>query len=271
MGAPLLQCGIHCQPTEILAEIQSFGSSTRPARVLTDVGEGFIKGVGNPAGEIALVSELIAAELGTWFGLKIPPFAIVQQCQIEIPMVSHHRSIQPPMFFSSAVEGMPRDGSDIFLRRLTDKQDVARLIVFDTWIRNLDRYGNGDVNSDNLLYGTAQKGRSYDLVPIDHSHCLAEISLDELTDEDVVNDPNIYGFFPEFSDFVTPSSVAVAVNDLSQLSADFVAQCVNSIPPQWGVAQSDAQNLADFICRRANFVVESIAIKLVDNPMMGGI
>ena len=226
----MVACGQYCQPTEVLREIELFPTSTRPARVDTDDGEGFIKGLGNPAGLTALISELVAAELGTWLGLQIPQFAIVRRCDIQIQMLQHHGQILPPMFFSKAVDGTPRDGSDLFLNRLRRPSDVARLIVFDTWIRNGDRYLQGSENSDNLLYVRSSEARKYDLVPIDHSHCFVEIDFEtELPGPELVNDNAVYGLYPEFRSHITTESVAEAIDDLSRLDRGFVEECVNLV------------------------------------------
>lgn len=266
IGILMLHCGMHCQPTEVQVELQLFPSSTRPAKVGTDVGQGFIKGIGNPAGDTALISELVAAELGTWFNLKIPPFAIIQNCEIAIPMINHHGNILPPIFFSKAIEGMPRDGGSTFLERLSDKSDVAKLVVFDTWIRNCDRYIDGSANSDNLFYATATKGRKYDLVPIDHSHCFVDIDFEELPNSEFIEDETIYGLYPEFCEYITSDYVAIAINKLRELDREFVKDCVNSIPVEWNMTTNCRNHLVDLICQRAEYVVNTISSKLVDDP-----
>lgn len=268
----MLACGTVCQPSEVRREIQLFESSTRPARVATDVGDGFIKGVGNPQGTTSLVSELIAAELGTWMGLQIPPFAILNHCDIEIPMLGHHGLIQPPIFFSSAVDGTPRDAGRTFISLLQNPADVAKLVVFDTWIRNCDRYVDGNPNSDNLIYAPMNKGRRYSLVPIDHSHCFVDVDFEtDLPSNDLVTDGQVYGLYPEFRPFITTEFASQAVATLRRLHRDFVQECVNSVPAQWGLSHQSRVHLTDLICARAAFVVETILVKIVEEPDLPGI
>lgn len=267
----MLACSTVFQPTRIEREIELFESSTRPARVATNAGDGFLKGMGNPQGTTALISELIAGELGVWFGLSIPPFAVVNHCQIEIPMRNHHLTMAPPMFCSKAVEGIPRDGSDTFLKRLLRPEDVSKLVVFDTWIRNSDRYSEDMHNSDNLLYVTENKGRKYSLVPIDHSHCFVGIDFEtDLPSPQFVIDPEVYGLFPEFAPFIKTGHVADALERLDGLEPDFVQECVNSIPAQWLASAAVKENIRNFICDRAKYVVETLAIKLVPDPQLPG-
>ncbi|MCA9071458.1 MAG: hypothetical protein KDA84_21165, partial [Planctomycetaceae bacterium] len=274
LGCNVLACGAECQPAEVLSEIESFLSSTSPVKVATDVGDGFLKSLGNPMGPSVLVSELVAAELARWFGLKVPPFAVVAQCAIEITMKKNGVAMVPPMFFSYAVDGTPRDGSDIFLSRLRDPNDVARLVVFDTWVRNWDRYLDGDANPENLLYVRTATGPKYDLVPIDHSNCFLGHDVDfpsEPPPEDWVTDPKVYGKFPEFDPLIDANSVALAIQRLAQLPHNFVVEVVNSVPPQWEFGPNAAQSLVELICERARYVVDTLPARLVDAPEIPGL
>lgn len=269
----MLACGTIVNPSEITREIEHFTSSTSPARVASDAGDGFIKSVGNPMGSAALVSELVAGELGVWFGLQIPPFSIVQKCEIEILMKKNGRPMAPPLFFSSAVDGTPRDGTDTFLSRLRKPDDVAKLVVFDTWIRNWDRYHNGDSNSENLLYVKASKLK-YDIVPIDHSNCFigaqAEFPVTP-SPADWVEDPGVYGKFPEFDDYLTAKTVTHALNLLSTLDRIFVVDVVNSAPIEWGLTAGAKGSLVNFICDRATYVVNTLGARLIDEPELPGL
>lgn len=274
MGFFMLACGAEYQPSEIIREIEKFPSSTCPVRVATDVGEGFVKSLGNPMGEAALISELVAGELGRWLGLKVPPFAIVKQCNIEITMAKNGMTIVPPLFFSYAVDGSPRDGGDTFLSRLRAPEDVSKLVVFDTWIRNLDRFLNGQANSDNLLYIRSPTGRKYELVPIDHSNCFIG---DDATfpagavPEIWVTDPNVYGKFPEFDPYIDARTVKAAVQKLASLTRGTVEEVVNSVPPEWGLGQYAANALVELICERATYVVNTLPARLVDEPEIPGL
>ena len=266
-----LSCGRLCQPTKILKEIQQFPSSTCPALVDTDVGQGYIKGISNPQGTDALVSELVAGELGVWMGLSIPSFAVVAECSIEIPMMGQSQVIQPPLFFSKSIDGVPHDGSDTFLQRLRSKKDLAKLVVFDTWVRNTDRYSEENGPSyENLLFERCRNRRSYELVPIDHTHCFSDGGFDcDL--QAMTEDAAIYGLFPEFRPFIEASGVAAALSHLDGLDREFVQTCVNSIPVEWRMSKDQRNQLVDFICGRAAFLVSSLAGKLVRDPHLPGL
>ncbi|RWG20320.1 MAG: hypothetical protein EOQ55_12015 [Mesorhizobium sp.] len=269
-----LSCGAVCRPAEVLREIESFGSSTSPIRVDTDAGEGFLKSVGNPMGSSILVSELVAGELAAWIGLKVPPFAIINDCQIDLIMQRNGAKMAPPLFFSSAVDGTPHDGGDTFLSRLREPGDVALLVVFDTWVRNWDRFSDGHDNADNLLYVKAEGRRKYDLVPIDHSGCFIGDDADfpmAPAPNAWVFDPNVYGKFPAFDPYIDAKSVKRAVGRLSHLQRDFVVEVVNSVPAQWGFGPNAALSLVDLVCERAEYVVNTISGRLVDEPEIPGL
>ena len=276
----MLACGQIIQPTVILSEIDTFQTSTCPALVNTDCGQGFIKGVNNPHGSQALICELLAAELGTWFGLKIPHFAIIDRCDIDIRMVRSDKvdvgKIEAPVFYSHGVDGTPRDGSHTFLSRLENTNDVARLVVFDTWIRNIDRhdnrYGEPVSNSDNLLYVRGKRRNKYNLVPIDHTMCFFDEPFDDVGDlKNYTEDGCVYGYFPEFSDYINPEAVALATSDLTRLRSDFVLQCINNMPLAWKISIATKSKLHELICNRAKFVVSTIAQKIVDEPLLPGL
>ncbi|MDZ7602391.1 MAG: HipA family kinase, partial [Hoeflea sp.] len=225
-----------------------------------------------PLGEAALVSELVCGELAKWFGLTVPPFAIIRVCDVEITMLRNGRLIQPPLFFSKTVDGIPRDGTDTFLTRLRSPGDVAKLVIFDTWVRNWDRYLDGEANNDNLLYVRSGKHK-YDIVPIDHSNCLigADPEFPDAVCEDWIRDSTVYGKFPEFDEYLTAASVRVAMQKLQTLRRNFVDEVVNSVPLEWGLGSAARTALVELICLRSLYVVNTLSARLVDEPGLPGI
>lgn len=243
---------------------------------MTDDGEGFIKSINNQEGARALITELIAAELGTWIGLKIPDFAIIRNCEIEIT-ASDGRIMEPPFFFSKMVEGESRDFGGDFIRKLRDPYEVTKLVVFDTWIRNFDRYveSRNHSNDENILYSISTTPRKYEIVAIDHTHC---VSPDNFMDEGQVewlaqiNDERIYGRFPEFLPFITTDTVAASLRGLAELDSGYVLDVVNSIPVEWGLTEVSKAELVNFFCQRAEFLVQNVSFNLLtqpDLPFMG--
>jgi hypothetical protein len=261
-------CGSEWQPTVIKRLIEVLPTSTNVAKVSTDNGNGFLKGMGNPAGNEALAAELVSAELARWFGLRTAPFAILDVQEIEIPVRRGYLEFGPA-FITKQIPGLTGDGADVLLRKLNTHADVCRLVIFDTWIRNSDRCSSFDgeqiISRDNLFF--SPRDGKLDLVALDHSHCWVETTLeDELGDPRLASDETVYGYFPEFEPYMNSQAVAAAVNRLRQLDIEFAREVVNSIPAQWGPNPGCRQLWSDLIFERAQKVAAFIPLKLVGSP-----
>jgi len=129
------------QPTAIRRFEGSVPSSSCVLRVVTDQGKGYLKALGNPQGPGILAREWVGTSLARRFGLSTFEFAIVQvTAQDDLPFASGGHARPGPAFITRAEPGAPWGGKDLELRRLINPEDLARLVVFDTWIRNRDRH-----------------------------------------------------------------------------------------------------------------------------------
>jgi hypothetical protein len=258
----MLCCGRAWQPTKVHRVVETFPTSTRVAKVMTDAGIGFLKGIGNPAGTNSLACELVAAELAVWLGLRTPDFAVLNVGGIEIPLHGGGVVSPGPAFISREVQGTTGTPGDVFLRKLVAPGQVAKLAVFDTWIRNADRCPPEEApdptpNYDNQFF--TPSGRKFDLVALDHSHCFVETTLDqELGRPHLAADERLYGFFPEFRPYLTDKLVTQALERLSEMHRAFAEEVVGSIPPQWDVTETMRQAWADLIAVRAARVCDFV-------------
>ena len=81
-------------------------SSTGAVLVNTDAGPGYLKALGNPEGEHALACEYVGSSLAAWFGLSVPPFAILTLEDADCYPLPKGGKTQPgPAFFSLEVAG----------------------------------------------------------------------------------------------------------------------------------------------------------------------
>jgi hypothetical protein len=256
--------------------VKLFPSHSRPARVLTDAGPGYVKGLFSPSGSDSLAAELVCAELATLIGLSVPPFAVIQNSEIEVPMLDWHTHMGVPLFFSSEIENaLTSDGSDTFLKKLDRPADVAKLVMFDTWVRNRDRFnttpsGGQSYNRDNLLFGPAPNGRLR-VQPIDHANCFVGTGgtfEGGMHGAEVFDDKTIYGLFPEFAPFMNSTYVAEAAEAILAVSEAAVREIVNSIPVQWGVLHPQRERLVEVILERAKRVSEFAPPLLVPDPKL---
>ncbi len=153
------------QPTTVRRFIKGFPSSAYAALVETDIGQGYIKCMGGPEGPHSLASEWVATQLAAWFGLSTFDYAIIQLDESdEIPFIDKNgnrvgHGVIGPAFITRAEPGETWGGKTRQLKKLVNPQDIARLVVFDTWLLNCDRYsfpggnqaGKPRVNRNNVF------------------------------------------------------------------------------------------------------------------------
>ena len=234
----MLNCGRFWQPVAINRVIQPILSSTLVVKVATDLGVGFLKGMGNPAGNESLAQELVGSELACAMGLRVPVFAVINVEDIDIQMESAGPIAFGPAFISRELRGSTSAGEDTFVRRLTNPEDIARLVVFDTWVRNLDRCPPADYldprpNRDNLFFTPVR--RKFEMVVFDHTHCFVEEDLESgLAGAHFVGDDRVYGAFPEFKDFLTARALRNALADLARIDGSVIREIVRAVPQPWG-------------------------------------
>lgn len=251
----MLRCGTIWQPSKVDRVVETFPTSTRVAKVVTDQGTGFLKGMGNPAGTDSLACELVAAELAAWLGLRTPDFALMEIEGIEIPMHGGGVLAPGPAFITRSLQGTTGTPGDTFLKKLANADQVAKLVVFDTWIRNADRcppIGALDPtpNYDNQFF--TPEGRKFDLVALDHSHCFVETTLeDEIAGGHLAADERLYGYFPEFAPYLTDAALGSALDRLGTFDGAFAAEVVGSIPPQWEVTGAARSAWAKLMVERS--------------------
>ena len=201
--------GTHWQPNFIKRIHEVKGTSTRPLKVVTDCGVALVKYIGNPAGEEALISELIGGELANLVGLETPSFAIAP---------------------------------------------IALLVIFDTWIRNKDRfcveydgqYENS--NFDNILF--VPDKRKTKLLIIDHTHAFAESGLDYELDDGWAEEQEIFGLFDQFKPFLNRNDIQSALDAISRIDAEAIQSICQAVPKEWEFTSSLARRLTECLIAR---------------------
>jgi hypothetical protein len=251
-------CGRDWQPTVVTRVIEQIRSSTCVVKVATDEGVGFVKGMGNPQGDESLALELVGSELAALLGLKVPPFAVIDIEGLEIEMITGSVIRFGPAFISKALPGSPSDSSGIFLKRLANPEDVALLVAFDTWVRNIDRCPPSDYLDptpkwDNLFF-TPRK-RKFEMVVFDHTHCFVEGDLSGgLEGGQFVDDPRIYGAFPNFLPMLTEQDLRRACAVIARVDAAVVIEIIGSVPASWGPVSRIRDRWAEAILERGRLV-----------------
>lgn len=263
----MLWSGRNWRPVMVERVIETLPTSTRPAKVMTDQGPAFLKGMGNPAGSDALACEIVAGELAHLIGLRVPEFAVIE-LDLTIQMADRGPMAKGPAFVSRALPGATGDGGDTFLMRLRRPQDVAKLVLFDSWIRNHDRAPPDDAlsdqrNLDNLFFTPV--ARKYDLVALDHSHCFVEGELsEELGQPGVFTDERICGLFPEFQPFIDDVAVREAAQAIADVDEVAVREIIDAIPAAWDVSRATREVWVDVILARGRLIAAVGMEKLLE-------
>jgi hypothetical protein len=266
------------KPTKIERTDTWVGTSTRVVVVKTDQGQGYLKAMGNPAGEPALACELVGCSLAEWIGLVTPHFATVHvdddegdlflEPEPEAPSAARPRALPGPAFISKTVTNADTwSGDPAQLVSLDNAADIAGLVVVDTWLGNGDRFprrpADGrrrEPNLGNVLLGhKGERSRRRTLYAIDYSECLhrKDGGIRRSFDLSHVRDEGIYGLFDAFAPYVTRRNTQPFLDRLRRQSLrEDLKGIVSRIPHEWCVDSASQQAVVSFLCDRAAYLAE---------------
>jgi hypothetical protein len=180
-----------------------------------------------------------------------------------------------PSFVTRDEEGEPVGGEKV-LASIVNPEDIPLLIVFDTWVRNCDRYGPGKgrggrprMRLDNLFLSSedAPAGQ-FVLKAIDHGDILTcgwELTPG-LAHIDLVRDEVLYGFFPIFARYVTSEQIVAAGEILHVARPEMWEDVLASIPNEWQLSNEAREAIDRFLLERARFLVDNLE-HIVNNHM----
>jgi len=251
----------------IRQESEPFDTSTGTALWKTDATFGFVKALGNGEGEHTLACEFVASSLAAWFGLPVPDFALLTLPEeLCYPLPRGAVTKPGPTFVSRKVTGRTWGGSAEELTDLVNLEAVTWLVVFDTWVRNRDRYlipnasAEPRANYENVFLAEADEPNRYRLYAIDHTHCFDDVSefTRRLADTGRVRDDRTFGLFPAFGPRIRPASLHDCRAKLLTLQTAEVEAIIDLIPSEWQVNAKQRADLADLILHRASYIADRI-------------
>jgi hypothetical protein len=260
-------------PTVVLRVSRVSRTSTQVAVVETDAGRGYLKALGNPAGEHALAREWIGTRLAFAMGLSTLDHAIMPYDGTPELRFHPRRGAPPgtigalarpgPAFITRAERLVTLEAGGVTLDHLHNPEDVAKLIAFDTWTINPDRYFPDESirhpNRKNVVFSPVPGG-GWLLRAMDHTHCITRAGQlsRRVAEIDNWQDPTLYGLFPEFRPFVRSEFVEGAVAALRAVTRAQVEGAVAGVPPEWQVEPLVRAAVVDFLWYRKTFVVDHI-------------
>jgi hypothetical protein len=264
----------HWAPTFIRRADRPILSATSTVRVTTDAGPGYLKALGNAGGPPLLICDLVGTQAAGWLGLPTFDWAILEVvADDEISLATGQRADPGPAFVTREEPGWVWGGAEEELKLLINPEDIPKLVVLDTWIRNCDRYRADPppprINRNNVFFSTKRlRGGKARLVAMDHTHAFLEGReiTRKLATIDVVKDPRIYGLFSEFSQMVRLhwQSAVSAAERLSRWSREDAEQIVDRIPRQWELTTEGKEALVEFLIQRADYTSTTICRTLCE-------
>ena len=271
VGVAHVFSGQRWQPREIKRVIGVMDTSTKPIFASTDAGNSVVKYLGNRSGATALLCELIGSELANAVGLTTPDFAVARLPKIDLPDPSLTMEAGPA-FFSRWEEAVRLEPDSELLASLRQLDQLSLLVVFDTWIRNSDRYctqddfGFGVENYDNVLLSPDK--RKVRMLVIDHSHALVEADFESEIGAAWIAEERVYGLFPEFVPHLTPQRVRKALSAVCRVDEALALRVCRSAPSEWGMTEGLAVRLARCIVERGARLAGWLPQKLFNQQEM---
>jgi HipA-like kinase len=266
------------QPQTVRRFIKGFPSSAKTALVETDAGLGYLKAMGGPEGPHTLASEVVATQLASWLELSTFDWAIVTVDEIdEIPFLDKDgnktgQATPGPAFITRAEPGASWGGGQRELKMLANPDDISRLVVFDTWLLNCDRYSRPKddptksprINRDNVFLSEEAPAGQFLLKAMDHTHCFTcgREWTKKLAHDDTMKHGRVFGLFPEFRKFLNRDAIVQAATDLRGITRESVTEMTQSIPKEWEVPRAARDALVDLVVGRATFVADTIESRL---------
>lgn len=260
-------------PTTIKRFVKAFSTSACTVVVETDAGKGYLKAMGNHEGPHILACELVATQLARWFELPTFDFAIIEVTDIdEIPFHDGTKAEVGPAFITRAESGDVWSGDKGQLAKLFNPQDISRLVVFDTWTLNCDRYSEPRgsparkprVNRNNVFLSEEAPAGQFLLKAMDHTHCFTcgKTLTKRLAEFDMIREERVFGLFPEFREYLDRQHVRQAAAELKKITRAKIGKMTQLIPRQWDVPADAIDALVQFAVDRAKYVADNIEDRL---------
>lgn len=217
---------------------------------MTDAGPALVKYMGNSQGNGALIGELIGAELANAIGLTLPDFAIINCPEIELTHIGV-KTVPGPAFCSRWVdEAETLSPNNPLLEKITNPADISKLVVFDIWLRNTDRFDPS--NLDNILL--VPDNRKTKMVIIDHTHICVEgditADLTEGTLSTLIEEQEVYDIPEKIHTSLKNEGVIKTIRLIMDIDRPQIEDLIKRIPKEWDITTQERGMLADLILLR---------------------
>lgn len=241
------------------------GSSMRTCQITTNAGPAYIKCLGNPEGPHALACEWIGTRLADLMGMQTFDFALFTLTGEDVPFTGG-REEPGAAFVTREEDGDPWSGDPRILAQLINPQDIAKLVVLDTWLLNRDRHTREATapNRDNVFLSRDRSEQGPCLVAMDFTHAISfgrEIDV-ELRRANLARDEAIYGLFDDFCPYVSTEYARDAIQSMEGVTDTMIEEVLGELPQEWQVDRPCRAALRTFLSARRDYLVETLFDRL---------
>ncbi len=252
-------------PTQFQEFSRRLDSSTQVCQITTDAGPAYIKCLGNREGPHAIACDWIGTRLAELMGMPTFDYAILKLEPDDVPFTGGREQAGPAMV-TRAEDGDTWSKSTHELAKLSNPDDLAKLVVLDTWLRNRDRHSpNGTrMNLDNVFLSWDRTPGNPTLIAMDFSHAISngrEIDV-VLNHRDETRDGGIYGLFDAFAPFITAEATNVALDSIGMIGGSEISDLLWELPREWEVGEACRQALRTFLPVRRDYLRETLFDRL---------
>jgi hypothetical protein len=268
-------------PSSISIPGPAVNSATRPVPVSTNAGDAFLKPMWPDIPANLLAREMIGLRLAQAIGLDAPACCVYELGMGEtVRDMAGNECDDGPALLVQSIPWANWDGTPEGLSPISNKRDLAGLVVLDTWLRNCDRYPPiatgravptpSDGNLQNVaLSPDTEKRHAFRVRAVDFSNTLHPgVDLDPLQlGPDAVADPGVYGLFPPFRALIKPVHVDSVVARLDSLSTQAIRGILEGVPQLWWPKPDCRAAVESFVLQRREMVRTKVKVLL--GPLLG--
>ncbi|MCC7171367.1 MAG: hypothetical protein IT459_13045 [Planctomycetes bacterium] len=239
--------------------------------VQLDVGRAYMKVAHAECHPHGLAAEYIGTRLAHEFGLRTFDFGLIELSESDASSLAPEiRCDAGPAFVTRTLSRLEWNGKGRLLQRVPAGV-LARLVVFDTWLRNDDRYPPVDAigalqsswppNRDNVfLTEDGALDGALELIAMDFGRAMigGREFTSRLSHVDCIKDPWVYGLYPVFLPFTTPGLVQTALADLGRVRPESIQEVVAAVPGAWQVGVRERETIVRHLVDRAHFLVDNV-------------
>jgi hypothetical protein len=214
----------------------------------------------SPDGPICLAFEWIGARAADFLKLPTLDYAQIQVSESdELVFPGGVKASSGPCFITRRERLVVYDGTPESIARCISPRFLGGIVVLDTWLRNPDRYvrrGEKEhLNRDNVMLVLPRGAKKAHLRVYDHTAILPTFrqwnGIDAI--DHGVEDPSLYGLFPEWVEFVTAQDIRRYARALTNVEK-VVDEWIKELPHEWLPELPVKVALRAFLAERARYV-----------------